>query len=83
MGGEFTVKRDLYSVLEIIPYDPTKPLVIYLDASFVGGFGFIMGQVCDDDTFNIIQCGVTGLTTSQKKYSCYELELTGLAFATK
>ena len=38
------VKRDLSSVLEINPYDPNLPLIIYSDASFTAGFGFIMGQ---------------------------------------
>ena len=70
-------------MLEINPYNPNLPLVIYSDASFPSGFGFIMGQYLENGAFNVIQCASTGITPSQKNYSTYELELTGLSWAFK
>ena len=43
----------------------------------------MMGHMGDDNTFNMIQCEAKGLSSTQKNYSCYKVELTGLAFATK
>ena len=56
---------------------------IYSDASYGGGCGFLAGQQLPGGKFHVIQVGSTSLSPSQRNYSVYELELTGLAFAAK
>ena len=71
--------KDLFkSLLILTPYDPSKLLVLYTDASFQNGFGYLLVQEQDIGSMNFIQCGSTGISDSQKKYSVYELELTEL-----
>ena len=74
---------DLRGIFEINPYNPDLPITVYTDASYTGGFGFVAGQSLPDGQFNVIQVGSTGLSPSQRNYSCYELELVGLSWAAK
>ena len=77
------LKKDLQTMAEINPYNPSSHIQIYPDASYGGGCGFIAGQKLPGGGFNVIQVGSTSLSPSQRNYSVYELEVTGSAFAAK
>ena len=67
------IKKDLHTMAEINPYQPSLPIIIYSDASYKGGCGFIAGQHLPQGGFNVIQVVSTSLSDTQENYSVYEL----------
>ena len=50
------------------------------DATREEGFGYVLTQP-KDDRINILQCGLTTLSSAQRGYSIMELEMLGVVWA--
>jgi len=74
------IKCQMKELLPLSPFDPSLPSHIFTDASLLG-FGYCLLQLRDDQGWNVICSGSTGIKEHQKKLKPYDLELTGIVFA--
>ena len=78
-----TIKNLLKSMWVLSQFDPDKPCIVYTDASYTSGFRYLLCQEKYSGSISLIQCGSTGISSSQQNYSCYELKIMDLSFESK
>ena len=67
------IKKKVNNLLVLSPFIPDRPSFIFTDASKIG-IVFCLMQT-NKNTWHFIRCGSSTLTTTQKGYSTYNLEL--------
>ena len=75
------VKQVLVSDLVLVPFDPTKPTLLFTDASKLFGLGYMLAQKKDDGTLGVVKCGSCSLLPAHKNYATIELELMAIVWA--
>ena len=68
------VKCLIRARVELSAFDPLRKVYLYTDASYDGGFGYILVQYDEHNNLKIIQCGSTGIKPEQCNYSVCELD---------
>ena len=74
------VKEVVGGVNVLSPYVQGLPLYLYCDASREGGLGYVLVQP-DGEKTNVLQCGSTTLSDTQKGYAIVELELLAIVWS--
>ena len=69
------LKEVMTQNLMIHAFEASDPIHFYCDAAQSRGVGFILLQPTNNKevTFNLIQCGSTHLSETQKRYSTYRI----------
>ena len=74
------VKEVITDISVLSAFDPDLPLHLMCDASREGGLGYVLTEP-RDDRINILQCGLTTLSSAQMGYSIMELEILSMVWA--
>ena len=70
------VQKKVGSPAILSPFDIGRNTILYTDASWIHGLGYVLIQEDENKKKHLIVCGSSKLTQAQRGYSTTELELT-------